>query len=92
MTLPLDETPWTPSLLTRTARRVVEGNIGAIWVRGEVSGLKAYQSGHWYFSLRDAEAQVRCVMWKTYTARFKSPRRHPGVFATPTGRSGASSA
>ena len=87
MTLPLDEAPWTPSLLTRTARRVVEGNLGAIWVRGEVSGLKAYQSGHWYFSLCDAQAQVRCVMWKTYTARFKSPPvdgTQVFVFATPT--------
>jgi exodeoxyribonuclease VII large subunit len=87
MTFPLDEAPWTPSLLTRTARRVIEGNLGAIWVRGEVSGLKAYQSGHWYFSLCDAQAQVRCVMWKTYTARFKAPPpdgTQVFVFATPT--------
>jgi exodeoxyribonuclease VII large subunit len=87
MTLPLDEAPWTPSLLTRTARKVLEGNLGPVWVRGEVSGLKAYQSGHWYFSLRDAQAQVRCVMWRTYTARFKSPPADGTqvfVFGTPT--------
>ncbi len=70
---PAADAPWTPTLLARTARRVLEGSIGTLWVRGEISELKAYQSGHWYFTLRDAEAQVRCVMWRTYAGRVKSP-------------------
>ena len=45
---------------------MLEGSLGPVWVRGELSGLKVYQSGHWYFTLRDAEAQVRAVMWKRY--------------------------
>ncbi|MDH4132294.1 MAG: exodeoxyribonuclease VII large subunit [Gemmatimonadota bacterium] len=87
MTLPLDEAPWTPSLLTRTARRVVEGNLGAIWVRGEVSDLKVYQSGHCYFALRDAAAQVRCVMWRANASRLKTTPPNGTqvfVFGTPT--------
>jgi exodeoxyribonuclease VII large subunit len=59
--------------LCRAARRIIEQGVGAIWVRGEVSGLKVYQSGHWYFSLRDREAQIRCVIWKSNTRRLKAP-------------------
>ena len=66
------DAPWTPTLLARAARRVLEGGIGALWVRGEISGLKVYQSGHWYFTLKDAEAQVRCVMWRPQASRVKA--------------------
>lgn len=66
------DAPWTPTQLAKAARRVLEGGIGALWVRGEVSGLKVYQSGHWYFTLRDAEAQLRCVMWRTYAGKIKA--------------------
>ncbi|HEX3866412.1 MAG TPA: exodeoxyribonuclease VII large subunit [Gemmatimonadaceae bacterium] len=51
------------SLLTQTAREVVEGAFIPLWVRGEVADFKAHRNGHWYFSLRDAEAQVKCVVW-----------------------------
>lgn len=51
--------------VTRRARGLVEGGLGKLWVRGEVSGLKSYRSGHWYFTLRDKSAQVRCVMWRS---------------------------
>ncbi len=81
------DAPWTPSLLAKAARRVLEGGIGPLWIRGEVSGLKAYQSGHWYFTIRDAEAQIRCVMWRTYSARVKTQPAEGAqvfVFGTPT--------
>lgn len=51
------------SILTQTAREVVEGAFPPVWVRGEVTGFKAHRNGHWYFSLRDADAQLRCVVW-----------------------------
>src|SRR5215471_8105420 len=51
------------STLTQTARAILEGAFSLIWVRGEVSGLKTHSNGHWYFSLRDKTAQVRCVVW-----------------------------
>jgi exodeoxyribonuclease VII large subunit len=66
---------------------VLEGGIGPLWVRGEISGLKAYQSGHWYFTLRDASAQLRAVMWRTHSVRVKSPPPEGSqvfVFGTPT--------
>ena len=36
-----------------------------VWVEGEISNLKLATSGHWYFSLKDEQAQIRAVVWKT---------------------------
>jgi exodeoxyribonuclease VII large subunit len=63
----------TVSEITRKARLLVESGFRNIWVRGEVSGFKSYRSGHWYFSLRDAQAQVRCVMWRSDNQRLPGP-------------------
>jgi exodeoxyribonuclease VII large subunit len=49
--------------LTETAKAVVEGALAPMWVRGDVSDFKRHRNGHWYFCLRDATAQVRCVVW-----------------------------
>ncbi len=67
------EGAWSVAEVTRSARRLVESGLNRLWVRGEVAGFKAYQSGHWYFSLRDAQAQVRCVMWRRDNQRLPSP-------------------
>jgi exodeoxyribonuclease VII large subunit len=73
--------------VARAARRSVEGNLGPLWIRGEIGGLKAYSSGHWYFTIRDAESQLRCVMWRTYSQQVR-PRPADGteafIYATPT--------
>ncbi len=52
------------SLLTQTARDVIEGAFIPLWVRGEISDFKSHRNGHWYFCLRDSTAQIRCVVWK----------------------------
>jgi exodeoxyribonuclease VII large subunit len=49
--------------LAQAAKEVVEGAFVPLWVRGEVSDFKAHRNGHWYFTLRDEGAQVRCVLW-----------------------------
>ncbi|MGZ8257954.1 MAG: exodeoxyribonuclease VII large subunit, partial [Methylotenera sp.] len=54
----------TVSELNRLARNVLEQSFPLFWVAGEVSNLTRAASGHWYFSLKDAGAQVRCVMFK----------------------------
>ncbi len=64
---------WSVSAVTRQARRLIESGFTQVWVRGEVSGFKAYRSGHWYFSLRDADAQVRCVMWRNANRSLPAP-------------------
>jgi exodeoxyribonuclease VII large subunit len=55
--------------LTRAAKDIIEGAFTPLWVRGEISDFKAHRSGHWYFSLRDADSRLRCVMWRGDTAR-----------------------
>ncbi|UCG86160.1 MAG: exodeoxyribonuclease VII large subunit [Gemmatimonadota bacterium] len=68
-----DQGAWSVADVTKRARRLIEAGINRVWVKGEVTGFKAYRSGHWYFSLRDAEAQVRCVMWLTDNQRLPGP-------------------
>jgi len=55
---------WSVSQVTQRARQLVEAGFPRLWVRGEIVGFKTYRSGHWYFSLRDRAAQVRCVVWR----------------------------
>jgi exodeoxyribonuclease VII large subunit len=64
------EGAWTVTQVTRRARTVVEAGLGPLWVRGEISGFKAWQSGHWYFTLRDRGAQIRCVMFQKDNRRL----------------------
>lgn len=54
----------TVTELNRSAKAILEHSLPLLWVSGEISNLKQYQSGHWYFSLKDAHAQVRCVMFR----------------------------
>ncbi len=54
----------TVTELNRMARNVLEQSFPLFWVTGEVSNFTRAASGHWYFSLKDAGAQVRCVMFK----------------------------
>lgn len=51
--------------LVRTLGGLIEESLPAVWIEGELSGFKAYPSGHWYFTLKDADAQLRCVMFKS---------------------------
>jgi len=69
------------------ARRYIEVGLGMIWIRGEIAEIKIYQSGHWYFTLKDAECQIRGVMWKSDAQRFGLPPAVGAqvfVFAKPT--------
>jgi exodeoxyribonuclease VII large subunit len=50
--------------LTGQIRTLLEKQIGQIWVGGEVSNLRAQSSGHIYFTLRDASAQISCVLFR----------------------------
>lgn len=54
----------TVSELNRMARRALESSLPLLWVEGEVSNFTRAVSGHWYFSLKDAASQVRCVMFR----------------------------
>jgi exodeoxyribonuclease VII large subunit len=61
------------SALTHLAREIVEGAFMPLWIRGEVTDFKAHRNGHWYFCLRDASSQVRCVVWQTEQYHIPAP-------------------
>ncbi|HYW11977.1 MAG TPA: exodeoxyribonuclease VII large subunit [Longimicrobium sp.] len=68
-----EETPeggWTPTTLNAAARALIEGMFSAVWVNGEVTSFTRAKSGHCYFTLRDRESQVRCVMWRPDAKRL----------------------
>lgn len=75
------------SELNRLARRTLEQTLPLAWIAGEISNLTSAASGHWYFSLKDSGAQVRCVMFRSRN-QFIDWRPENGmqveVRATPT--------
>ncbi len=54
----------TVSDLNREVKHLLESSIPLLWVSGEISNFAAPSSGHWYFTLKDARAQVRCAMFR----------------------------
>ena len=52
------------SLLVSSARLIIERHLGLVWVSGEISNFVRAASGHCYFNLKDAQAQVRCVLFR----------------------------
>lgn len=63
---------FTVSKLTFLIRKLLEENesLQDVWVQGEISNLSRPASGHVYFTLKDANASLKCVMWKTSAARL----------------------
>ena len=59
----------TVSEFTRRLKSLIERGLAPCWVRGEVSNLRAQASGHTYFSLKDAGAQLSCVLFRGDAAR-----------------------
>jgi exodeoxyribonuclease VII large subunit len=55
---------YSVSRLNREVRTLLERGFGTIWLEGEISNFSRPSSGHWYFSMKDAGAQVRCAMFR----------------------------
>lgn len=58
------------SHITRIIKSLLEENIPAIWVEGEISNFKPHYSGHLYFTLKDPDAQISAVVWKSRTSNL----------------------
>ena len=58
------------SAVNALAREVIEGVLPPLWVTGEITNFTRARSGHCYFSLRDSDAQLRCVMWRDEARRL----------------------
>ena len=61
----------TVSQLNRQARTLLESHFDFVWVEGEISNFAVPSSGHWYFSLKDGNAQVRCAMFRNRNQRVR---------------------
>jgi exodeoxyribonuclease VII large subunit len=68
---------FTVSKVTFLIRKLLEENetLQDAWVQGEISNLSRPASGHMYFTLKDSNASLKCVMWKTSVARLSLPLR-----------------
>ena len=71
-----DQAIFTVSQLNERARQLLEISFANIRVEGEISGLSQPSSGHWYFTLKDNQAQVRCAMFRNRTALLKFQPRN----------------
>ncbi len=59
------------SRLNREVRGLLEGNFPLVWVEAEISNLARPSSGHWYFTLKDPSAQIRCAMFRGKNSRLR---------------------
>jgi len=66
-----DKTVFTVSEITRDVRLLLEENFGTVWVEGEVSNFIRHTSGHMYFSIRDKESLLSCVLFRSAGERIK---------------------
>jgi exodeoxyribonuclease VII large subunit len=76
---------YSVSELTQEMRALLSENFTDIWVSGEISGTRLPASGHYYFTLKDETAQLRCVCYKM-TARYLKFKPQDGVAVLARGR------
>lgn len=65
--------PWSVSEITRYLKDLLEAdhNLADLWVQGEISNLSRPRSGHLYFTIKDRDAALRVVMWRSQVARLQ---------------------
>ncbi len=74
----------TVSELNGYLRELLEADplLQDVWIEGEISNFTRHTSGHWYFTLKEGEAQISAACWRTYTARISQiPRNGDAVLA-----------
>jgi exodeoxyribonuclease VII large subunit len=76
---------YTVSEISQALKRSIEDNFGHVRVRGEISGGKRHSSGHWYFALKDSEAVLEAVCWRTTAIRL-AVKPEDGMEVVCTGR------
>ena len=67
---------FTVSRLNQTVRLLLEQEMGQVWISGEISNFTQPSSGHWYFTLKDDNAQVRCAMFRNSNRRVTFRPQH----------------
>ena len=69
------------SELTQDVKTLLEDAFASVWVAGEVSNLSRPSSGHLYFNLKDAQAMLRSVMWRSIALRLKFELKDADLYA-----------
>ncbi|MCY3853068.1 MAG: exodeoxyribonuclease VII large subunit [Gammaproteobacteria bacterium] len=64
-----DSSVYTVAEINQQVRTLLLENFSEVIVRGEISGLKQYASGHWYFTLKDPDSEIRCAMFRNRNRR-----------------------
>jgi exodeoxyribonuclease VII large subunit len=64
MSQPAERRVYSVAELNHASRLLLESGLGVVWVEGELSNFARPSSGHWYFSLKDRDAQLRCAMFR----------------------------
>lgn len=67
---------FTVSRLNQSVRLLLERELGQVWISGEISNFTQPASGHWYFTLKDDTAQVRCAMFRNSNRRVTFRPQH----------------
>ena len=67
---------FTVSRLNQTVRLLLEREMGQVWISGEISNFTQPASGHWYFTLKDDTAQIRCAMFRNSNRRVTFRPQH----------------
>lgn len=67
----VERRPLTVSELTESVRKAIEARFASVWVEGEISNFKAHSSGHWYFTIKDENAQLRAKCFRSANSRIR---------------------
>src|SRR6266571_8520714 len=67
----IERQPVSVSELTASIRGALEKRFASVWVEGEISNFRAQNSGHWYFTLKDEFAQLRCACYRSSNQRIR---------------------
>jgi exodeoxyribonuclease VII large subunit len=62
---------WTVTDLTAAIRSLLETRFSEVWVEGELSNCRVWNTGHLYFTIKDAGAQIKAVMWRSGTRALR---------------------
>ncbi len=73
MTKPPDQPVYSVSQLTRELKSCLQTHFSSVWIAGEISDVAIPQSGHLYMTLKDDQAQIKVVMWRSSVERLRFP-------------------
>ena len=77
----------TVSQVNATVRRLIESELRDVWIEGEISNCRVWNTGHMYFTLKDESAQIKAVMFRT-AMRYLRFKPEDGLHVVARGRLG----